>query len=82
MPASTSSGRPAAGGIIFQPPWWQFYDDLPPLDEGRAVLGHGLQGRPDNDYVVGLVAGRIGARIYLIDRVKGQWSFSESCPAD
>jgi phage terminase large subunit-like protein len=29
--------------------------------------------------VVGLVAGRRGADISLIDRVKGQWSFSESC---
>ena len=33
----------------------------------------------DSDYVVGLVAGRRGADIFLMDRVKGQWSFSETC---
>jgi predicted phage terminase large subunit-like protein len=32
-----------------------------------------------SDYVVGLVGGRQGADIYLIDRVKGQWDFTTSC---
>jgi predicted phage terminase large subunit-like protein len=38
-----------------------------------------VKDKKDNDYVVGLVAGRRGADIYLIDRVKGQWAFSETC---
>ena len=33
----------------------------------------------NNDYVVGLVAGRRGSDIYLMDRVKGQWDFPETC---
>jgi predicted phage terminase large subunit-like protein len=37
-----------------------------------------FKGTADSDYVVGLVAGRIGADIYLIDRVKGQWSLTET----
>ena len=35
--------------------------------------------RPEGDYVVGLVGGVMGADIYLIDRVKGQWAFAETC---
>ena len=34
---------------------------------------------PNCDYVVGLVGGRHNADIYIVDRVKGQWSFSETC---
>src|SRR5262249_9657109 len=34
---------------------------------------------PSADYVVGLVAVRTGADIYLVDRVKGRWDFRESC---
>ena len=73
--------RPApAGGIIFQPEWWRFYDDLPPsLSESAQSWDMAFKDTPDSDYVVGLVAGRTGADIYLIDRVKGQWSFTESC---
>ncbi len=72
--------RPApAGGIIFQRDWWRFYDELPELTEFAQSWDMAFKDTPDSDYVVGLVAGRSGADIYLLDRVKGQWSFSESC---
>jgi phage terminase large subunit-like protein len=32
-----------------------------------------------SDYVVGLVAARKGAHIYLVDRVKAKWAFNDSC---
>jgi predicted phage terminase large subunit-like protein len=68
-----------AGGAIFQREWFQYYDELPPLSEFAQSWDMAFKDKKDNDYVVGLVAGRRGANIYLIDRVKGQWSFSESC---
>lgn len=68
-----------AGGAIFQRDWFRFYDELPSLPEVVQSWDMSFKDRGDNDYVVGLVAGRRGADIYLIDRVKGQWAFSESC---
>ena len=71
--------RPApAGGLIFQREWWKFYDELPPLHDMAQSWDMSYKDGPDNDYVVGLVAGRIGADIYLVDRVKGQWAFNET----
>ena len=73
--------RPApAGGAIFERRWWRLYDDPPPrLDDYTQSWDMAFKGGPTNDYVVGLMAGRKGADIYLIDRVKGQWDFTRSC---
>jgi predicted phage terminase large subunit-like protein len=72
--------RPApAGGMIFQRDWFRYYDELPPRLDCAQSWDMAFKDRTDSDYVVGLVAGQRGADIYLIDRRKGQWSFSESC---
>lgn len=72
--------RPApAGGAVFKRDWFKVYDELPRDLSMAQSWDMAFKDRNDNDYVVGLVAGRRGADIYLIDRVKGQWSFSESC---
>ena len=68
-----------AGGAIFRREWFQYYDEPPPLTHIAQSWDMAFKDKPDNDCVVGLVAGRHGADIYLMDRVKGQWAFSESC---
>jgi predicted phage terminase large subunit-like protein len=68
-----------AGGAVFQREWFQYYDELPSGLSFAQSWDMAFKDRHENDYVVGLVAGRKGADIYLVDRVKGQWSFSESC---
>jgi predicted phage terminase large subunit-like protein len=68
-----------AGGLIFQRDWFQYYDGLPSGLEIAQSWDMAFKDTIDSDYVVGLVAGRRGADIYVIDRVKGQWAFSESC---
>ena len=68
-----------AGGLIFRPEWFRFFDECPPLDEVAQSWDMTFKDSKDSDYVVGLVGGRVGADIYLIDRVKGQWDFTESC---
>ena len=69
------SPRPRGGGM-FKDEWWAFYDDLPSnLEEVAQSWDLSLKGGPGADYVVGLVAGRRGADIYLIDQVKGQLAF-------
>jgi hypothetical protein len=50
--------RPApAGGLIFQPGWWTFYDELPTLDQYAQSWDMAFKDGPRNDYVVGLVRG-------------------------
>jgi predicted phage terminase large subunit-like protein len=72
--------RPApAGGLIFQRDWFRYYDELPAGLEIAQSWDMAFKDNKDNDYVVGLVAGRRDADIYVIERVKGQWAFSESC---
>lgn len=68
-----------AGGQIFHRDWLQYYDELPPCHSFAQSWDMSFKDHKDSDYVVGLVAGRIGADIYLIDHVKGQWAFSETC---
>jgi predicted phage terminase large subunit-like protein len=68
------------GGQIFKPDWWRYYDELPSkLDEIAQSWDMAFKGTTTSDYVVGLVAARVGADIYVMDRVKGQWEFSETC---
>lgn len=69
----------AAGGAILQPNWFRYYDDLPPVDQWAQSWDMSFKDGTDSDFVVGLVAARRGADIYLVDRVKGQWGFSEAC---
>ena len=72
--------RPApAGGLVFQPDWFRYYDELPQGLDYTHSWDMAFKDTKDSDYVVGLVGGRKGADLFLIDRVKGQWSFSESC---
>ncbi len=72
--------RPSpAGGTIFPPAWLRYYDELPKDLELAQSWDMAFKDKAENDFVVGLVAGRREADIYLIDRVKGHWSFSESC---
>jgi predicted phage terminase large subunit-like protein len=72
--------RPAPpGGLMFRRDWFRYYDELPPLQECAQSWDMSFKDSSESDYVVGLVAGRHGADLYLLDRVKGQWAFSETC---
>ena len=72
--------RPApAGGRLFKRAWFKFYDERPRVSTWLASWDMSFKGGPSNDYVVGLQAAREGADVYLVDRVKGQWDFTETC---
>jgi predicted phage terminase large subunit-like protein len=72
--------RPApAGGLLFHREWFKFYDELPPVESWLQSWDMTFKGGPSSDYVVGLQAARQGADLYLINRVKGQWDFTETC---
>ena len=71
--------RPApAGGRLFQRAWFKLYDERPRVSTWLASWDMSFKGGPSNDYVVGLQAAREGADVYLVDRVKGQWDFTET----
>jgi predicted phage terminase large subunit-like protein len=72
---------PAAGGI-FQRDWWKFYAERPPeFDEVLQSWDCAFKGTDTSDYVVGMVLGRIGADIYLLDIDRGRRTFTETCDA-
>lgn len=54
--------------------WWQFYDVLPDsFDQLIQTWDLALTASASADYTVGLVLGRKGSRIYVIDMMRGQW---------
>jgi predicted phage terminase large subunit-like protein len=72
--------RPApVDGAIFQRDWFKYYDEVPPLDRVTHSWDMAFKDKPENDYVVGLVGGCRDADMYIIDRVKGHWSFTDTC---
>jgi len=72
--------RPApADGLIFERDWFQYYDELPSAYRWLQSWDMTFKGQSSADYVVGLQAVHEGADIYLVDRVKGQWTFAQTC---
>ena len=59
------------GGGLFKRDWWKYYDELPPdMQEHAQSWDLAFKGGGEHDFVVGLVAARRGADVYLIDRFK------------
>ena len=70
------------GGGLYKRHWWQWYDALPSrIDEWVQSWDLTFKGGGEHDYVVGLVALRCGADIYLVDRFKAHASFQETLTA-
>jgi len=85
-------GKPSPGeGLIFRREWWQYYqtpqwlveDDGTHLtltfDEVLTSWDFAFKDTDSSDFVVGQVWGRRGADAYLLDQVRGRWSFVETC---
>jgi len=73
---------PRIGGF-FSRDWWRFYHELP-LGERRQIVQSWdltFKDGDGSDYVVGLVAARIGALVYLLDRFKAKVGFVDTCAA-
>lgn len=68
------------GGVIFRRDGFRYYVSLPEdVDEWAVSVDLAFKGEATSDYNVLLVAARRGADIYLVDRLKGRWSFTEVC---
>ena len=67
---------PEEGGIIKRW-WWKFYTERPArFDEIIQSWDMTFKDKKTCDFVVGQVWGRVGANRYLLDRVRGQLSFT------
>nr|WP_243864060.1 phage terminase large subunit [Brooklawnia cerclae] len=69
---------PAEGGI-FKRDWWKRWTRVPQLT-GTFIQSWDLtfKGTDSSDFVVGQVWMRQGADFWLLDQVRGRWSFTET----
>jgi len=68
--------RPSpTSGQVFNPDWWQRYETPP---EGTTTItSWDLSFTDTGDYAVGQVWTLADGRFYLIDQVRGRWSFTQ-----
>jgi predicted phage terminase large subunit-like protein len=85
-------GRPSPPeGGLFKRDWWQYYDQPQWVERdngARWAIGFdelvitwdmAFKDLDSSDYVCGQVWGRRGARVFLLDQVRGRFSFVETC---
>lgn len=70
------------GGAIVQRSWWKYYERVPEKFD-KVIMAWDLTFTKSatSDFVVGVVLGRKGADIYLLDMVRDRLSFTDSIAA-
>ncbi|MGC2107199.1 MAG: phage terminase large subunit [Candidatus Acidiferrum sp.] len=69
---------PAEGGILKRG-WWRRYDTVPErFDQVIQSWDFTFKDSKGSDFVVGQVWGKVGANRYLLDQVRGRFTFSQS----
>jgi predicted phage terminase large subunit-like protein len=71
---------PHSGGV-FRREWWRYAEPPTQFDEILQSWDLTFNAGEGSDYVVGLVAGRAGALVYLLDRFKAKVSFVDTIAA-
>jgi predicted phage terminase large subunit-like protein len=72
-----------SGGTLFNDTWWKTYGQVPALDGFRRIIqSWDMRFKDDKEsgsYVVGQVWGLAWtANVFLLDEVRGRWSFEET----
>lgn len=84
-PASFNSlyqGRPTSQeGNILKREWWKYYDQLPQLAVEIMSIDATFKDEDDSDFVSIQVWGKVGANVYLKDRVKARMNFPTTLQA-
>ena len=77
--AALYQGRPApAEGGAFRRDWWRRWTHPPQLHRVIQSWDMAFKGTDKSDFVVGQVWATDGADSYLLDQVRGQWTFTET----
>jgi len=76
--AQYQQGPVPSGGAMYHRDWFQWCDFPPDNLEIVIPWDMSFKNSDGSDYVVGLVLGRCGAKIYVLGRVKGRWDFSQT----
>lgn len=80
--ASLYQQRPApAEGNIIRRSWFNYWRELPALDEIIISIDAAFKDKRDSDFVVMQVWGRAGASKYLIDQLREKLSFTNTVAA-
>ena len=68
-------------GSMFPRAWWGWYEEAP--TDGQTIQSWDLSFKAGrgHDFVVGVVARRVGSQVYLLDRVKARLSFPDTAAA-
>jgi predicted phage terminase large subunit-like protein len=70
------------GGLIFRREWIRTWTRLPTaFDETIASWDMAFKGKSGSDFVVGQAWGRRGGDFYLLDQVRGRWTFTQTLEA-
>ena len=66
-------------GNIFKREWWKYWQQIPKGIQGMLQSWDmAFKNTQDSSYVVGQVWAWIGANKYLLDQVRGHWSYSKT----
>lgn len=68
-------------GNLFKREWWKFWTELPPFDEVIQSWDLTFDATVDGSFVVGQVWGKRQKDRYLLDQVRGRWSFTQTIDA-
>jgi len=72
---------PLEGGI-FKREWWQYYEETPTrLDSVTQSWDMSFTDKATSSYVVGMVLGRVGPNVYVLDLVRRRMDFPETLEA-
>lgn len=80
--AALYQGHPSpAEGDMLRRDMWKRYTTLPDLTNATLIQSWDLafKGNNTSDYVVGQVWAKVDANCYLIDQVRGRWTFTQTC---
>lgn len=68
-------------GNIFRREWWRYWRELPAFEEVVQSWDATFSDTADGSYVVGQVWGKVQKDRYLIDQMRGRWSFTQTIDA-
>ena len=65
------------GGGLFKDEWWQYYDELPPLEYLEIFADTAQKTKERNDFSVFMCAGVYEGKLYIVDICRGKWEAPE-----